>query len=159
MAATSVNISNLDWSFLPLNIWLQWTTGVNAFTSINSCKIRLYQCSSLAIHFICQVYVINYITREPASVIVSLDPSNDNKTTTNKWNTVIDYINWTSVALVCHISILTSLRHRFSILMSCFRRSSTNLLLDISSFYIKLRRLSFICVACIILFVSWFTNF
>jgi hypothetical protein len=151
MASTkSVNF-NLDWSFQPLNIWLRWSIGVNALTINNtSRKIVFYQLTTLAFHFVCQVYVINYVTHEPASVIVSLDPSH-NKTTTNKWNTIIDYINWTSVAIVCHITILTISRHRFPILMSCFRRSTD--LLDVC-FYIKFRRLSFICVACIILYVS-----
>ena len=147
---TSGNL-NLNWSFLPLNIWLQWTTGVNALSLNNSCKIRFYQFSSLTVHFICQVYVISYITREPAAVTVYLDPSNK-KTTTTKWNTVIDYINWTSVALVCHVTILTNIRYHFPILMNCFRRSLTDMLDRF--FYIKLRRLSFICISGIILLVS-----
>ena len=142
--------ANLKNCFMPLNTWFRWSTGVNLLaTNKSSWKIKFYQFACLFVHFVCQIVVIDHLIRDPASLTVTLGPSN--LTATKVWNAVIDYLNWTVVALFIHVTLLIVVRNRFPILINHFRHSID--LFD-ATFYKKQRRFSILCVIFIVILVS-----
>lgn len=67
------------------------------------------------------------------------------------WNTAIDYLNYAIVSVLAHLILLAVIRPRWILLMNSFQHFIN--LFDLS-FYVELRRISFIGIASIILHVS-----
>ena len=67
------------------------------------------------------------------------------------WNTVIDYLNYAAVPVSAHLILLTVIQPRWIFVINSIQHFIN--LFDLS-FYVKLRRLSFLGIAYVILLVS-----
>ena len=147
------NYVDLNWSLRPLNFWLRLTTGIGLLeTNICNPILICYQFACLMANILIQILILRKITLDPASVTTSYDLL----TTTEIWNTVIDYVNWAVSSLIAHLTLLVVISHRLMIIVGVFCRLTS--IFD-RFFYLKLRRLCIIGVACVVLLVSFNCTF
>ena len=146
---------DLDWSFRPLTSWLKFTTGIHLQDQNNNGKIRFRQLFCLMLSIISQIFLIRQFFYDIVPAVQFLKP-NDRLTMTRMWNVAIDYINWTVVSLSTHFLLFFIVRPRWSNLMCLYRRSTALFGLQ---FYTDLRRLSFLGVSYVFLFVSLYKFF
>ena len=140
---------DLDWSFGPQNYWLWLTTGIDLLELKRNNKFC--QFLLLLLNIVVQIFIIRQLSYDVAFVNQFFDQSTTRQTMTRNLNLSIDYINWTSTSLMTHLSLLLVVRNYWPNLMRLYRLSVA--LFD-RQFYFKLRRLSILGVAYVIISVS-----
>ena len=143
---------DLNWSFQPISVWLHLTTGINLWSSriSESKKKKCYQLFCLLFNVVIQLFVTWHMFHNLKSVTKSSTVC-ESVTETQMWNTVIDYLNYAAVPVSAHLILLTVIQPRWIFVINSIQHFIN--LFDLS-FYVKLRRLSFLGIAYVILLVS-----